>query len=139
MYNSSADIPANTISEGARRGLRKVFRSVTGQNWNQKRRKCFYEMEETMESLLTLADVCEVCRVGYSILYRWRRSGAFPEPVGEGKLLWTHQQIIEWMGRRSAPAQSTITTASQKRKEGKAFDERQATATKSLQRHANNR
>jgi len=54
-----------------------------------------------MERLLTIKDITDLCRVGYSTVYRWRKNGTFPEPVGEGKLLWTERSIIDWMNRQS--------------------------------------
>ena len=90
-----------------------------------------------MEKLLDLKEVKERCRVGYSTLYRWRKSGLFPESVGIGKLLWREGQIIEWMNRQSKPP---LAVAPAKRKrDKKAFDQRQAAAMTALQRHANNR
>ena len=92
-----------------------------------------------MEKLLNLQDVMDVCRVGYPTLHRWRKSGAFPAPIGVGKLLWTERQITEWMDRRSAPVTSAVTTAGQRRRDKKAFEQRQAAASAALQRHATNR
>jgi predicted DNA-binding transcriptional regulator AlpA len=79
-----------------------------------------------MTKLLTSDEVQDRCRVGYSTLYRWRKSGIFPESVGVGKLLWTEQQITEWIKARSPPPEKT-------------FDQRQTAADMTLQRHANNR
>jgi predicted DNA-binding transcriptional regulator AlpA len=95
--------------------------------------------EPRMKKLLTLKDIKEACNVGYSTVYRWRKNGTFPEPVGVGKLLWREDQIIEWMNRQSKPVAPAATTSAEWKRDKKAFEQRQAAATAALQRHATNR
>jgi len=92
-----------------------------------------------MTKLLTLKDIMEMCNVGYSTLYRWRKNRAFPESVGVGKLLWTEQQIFEWLNRQSNPVTPAVTTSAQRKRNKKSFEQRQAAATAALQRHIDNR
>jgi len=88
-----------------------------------------------MKKLLNLQDVLDMCRVGYPTLYRWRKSGIFPESIGVGKLLWREDQIIEWMNRQPAPGVPDATTPAQQRRKAKAFRGRQEAADAALKRH----
>lgn len=88
-----------------------------------------------MEKLLDLKEVKARCRVGYSTLYRWRKSGMFPEPVGIGKLLWREDQIIEWMNRQSTPVAPAFTATTHQRRKAKSFRERQDAADATLKQH----
>ena len=92
-----------------------------------------------MEKLLDLKDVMEIYGVGYSTVWRWRKYKAFPESVGVGKLLWTEQQIKEWLNRQSKPVTSAVTTTAQRTRDKKAFHERQVAADAALKRHATDR
>jgi excisionase family DNA binding protein len=92
-----------------------------------------------MEKLLTVREVTDLLRISYSTLYRWLRAGKFPVPVnGRGnKLLWHQSQIQDWSNyRKSASATSNaVTSPASQRRQAKSFQERQAAAEKSLQRH----
>lgn len=91
-----------------------------------------------MKKLLTLKDVLAICHVEYGTLYRWRKNGTFPDSVGVGKLLWREDQLIEWMNRQSTSTVN-VTSATQRKRKEKAFDQRQEAAAKVLQKHADNR
>lgn len=91
-----------------------------------------------MKKLLNLQEVLEICRVKYPTLYRWRKSGTFPDSVGVGKLLWREDQIIEWTNRQSTvPSRPNVTTSAKERKGAeREFQERQEAAEKALvERH----
>ena len=92
-----------------------------------------------MKKLLTLKDIMDVCNVGCSTVYRWRKNKTFPESVGIGKLLWSEQQITEWLNRQSA-ANSPVnvpTTRQEKQKE-RDHKARQESTKARLQYHAHN-
>ena len=89
-----------------------------------------------MKKLLTLKDIMEVCNVGYSTVYRWRKNKTFPESVGVGKLLWTEQQITEWLDRQSAaPPPVNVPTTRQKKQKEREHKARQDWATATLEKH----
>ena len=97
-----------------------------------------------MNRLLTRKEVCALVRSSYPTLCRWLDAGLFPQPVNgrKRKLLWTEQQIEEWMNRQSAPVNATPlpnVSPSQQKRETKAFQQRQEAARQTLLRHANYR
>jgi len=91
-----------------------------------------------MTKLLNLQDVKDRCRVGYSTLYRWRKSGAFPESIGLGKLLWSEEQLTDWENRHARPP-PTVNSPVQRKRDENTFDQRQEAASAVLQRHADKR
>jgi len=95
-------------------------------------------MRITMETrLLTAKDIISMCSVGYSTLYRWRKNGVFPESIGVGKLLWTEQQITEWIDQRTTPVTNIAVTSpiKRKRQENRERQERDAAIEAALEHH----
>jgi len=110
------------------------------ENYCKSAKRCFHFGERnTMEKLLTVCEVTDLCRISYSTLYRWLSAGKFPAPVnGRGnKLLWNPSQIEDWANyRQSQSATGTTVTSPVKRKQQeKDYRERQAAAERSLERH----
>jgi predicted DNA-binding transcriptional regulator AlpA len=95
-----------------------------------------------IDKLLTVKDVRLACAVSDSTIYRWRKSGLFPESVGIGKLLWTEKQILDWQNRKES-TQSNLTLPNvgsvQQKRESRAFEERQKLAKNRLAAHAQHR
>jgi len=88
-----------------------------------------------MEKILTQAEVCELLRIKPGALYRWRKSGDFPESIGVGALRWTEQQIIEWLNRKSAPVPDVTNHATKRKQQDKDRKRRIQAARLSLERH----
>jgi len=68
-----------------------------------------------MERIVTKKEICEWLGITSGTLDRWRKSGAFPESIGVGRLMWTEQQISEWLAWRCTPVPDV--TSSSKRKQ----------------------
>lgn len=96
-----------------------------------------------MNRLLTQQEICELIRISYPTLARWLTAGTFPQPInGRGrKLLWTEDAIQDWIRHRQStvtpPVQ--ITTVKQRKRQERAYQERQQRAEQALQRHRINR
>ena len=91
-----------------------------------------------MNKLLTVRDLTDMLQVSYPTLYRWLNAGSFPAPLtGRGrKLLWTQSAIEEWMCRPSTLIENTTpSTATEQRRERKAYEQRQEAAKATLARH----
>ena len=54
------------------------------------------------ERLLTRAEVEKRCGVTCSTVYRWMRSGQFPEPlkIGPRAVRWPEGELIAWLEER---------------------------------------
>jgi len=93
-----------------------------------------------MEMLLTREELCKRLRITYSTLYRWMKEGLFFQPVnGRGrKLLFDPDAVEAWITARQSPVTPTAATcpAQRRRRDKKAFGQRQAAARTTLQKHA---
>jgi len=87
--------------------------------------------------LLTVKDEMSVCCVSSSTLYRWRKSKIFPDSIGNGRLLWTEQQILDWQNRKQSIQQNStlpsVSLTKQMKAETKNFELRQKNAKEILQ------
>ena len=92
-----------------------------------------------MKQLLTQKEVCALARISYPTLARWLTAGTFPQPVNgrKKKLLWSEQQITDWMNRQSSPCCPTLpdVSFSQRKRDAKSFGQRQEAAKQALDRH----
>jgi len=94
-----------------------------------------------MKKLLTQGEVCKQLRIHYSTLCRMMNANEFIPPVlGRGRRLVFDPDAVEaWIKARQSVVNPAITTSSQRKRDKKSFDQRQADADASLQRHAENR
>ena len=94
-----------------------------------------------MKRLLTRKELCELLRIEYSTLNRMMNAGEFIASVnGRGrKLLFDPDALERWLQDRQQSVTPTATTSKQRRKDKKAFEQRQADAQSTLDRHSRNR
>lgn len=92
------------------------------------------------QSVLLIGDVAEMLAVSPSTISRWsdeRRNGngSFPLPISVkgGKRRWLLSDIEQFLSSQSTAQKPT--TARQKRRSAKAFQERQSATDKALERY----
>ena len=88
-----------------------------------------------MKKLLTQGEVCELLRMRYGTLNRMLNAGGFVAPVnGRGKkLLFDPDAVEAWI--KSRQQQVAPAANSQRKRDKKSFEQRQAAADAALQRH----
>jgi prophage regulatory protein len=49
--------------------------------------------------LYTMKEVCGLLKKSRTTLWRWIRSGHFPQPlkIGPNSLVWTEDQVTQWI------------------------------------------
>ena len=97
-------------------------------------------MEGYTKKLLTQREVCERLRLKYGTLNRMMNADDFVPPInGRGrKLLFDPDAVEAWIKSRQQRI-PPATSATQRRRDKKSFDQRQKAASASLQQHANGR
>ena len=80
-------------------------------------------------------------RIRYGTLHRMLKANEFVPPVyGHGrKLVFDPDAVEAWIKAKQSLAPPAVTTSSQRKRDKKSFDQRQAVADATLQRHAENR
>ena len=94
------------------------------------------------QRILLINEVATLLRVTPSSVYRWlgdrrRGIGTFPLPISQagGKLRWLASDVEAFLASQSALPPVHVPTARQAKRNARAFQERQASADKALQRH----
>jgi len=98
------------------------------------------------QKILLINEVAALLQVANSSVYRWlgeRRKGigTFPLPISQagGKLRWLASDVETFLANQSAAPPITAPTARQAKRDARAFQERQESADRALQRHSANR
>ena len=94
-----------------------------------------------MEKLIDAKTLRTWLGIHDSTLTRWEEEEIIPKPInGKGrKRLWTASTIERWLQDRQQSVTPTATTSKQRKKDKKAFEQRQADAQAALDRHSRNR
>ena len=96
--------------------------------------------------ILLVHEVAEMLRVSVPTVNRWlgearRGAGSFPLPISttKGKGRWIASDVEAWIACQSRPSVTPPKSVKQKRRNAKAFQERQATAERGLDRYRTNK
>jgi predicted DNA-binding transcriptional regulator AlpA len=66
------------------------------------------------EPVYTLEEVLQLLRISHRTLHRWRQKGLFPKGFFSnfrGGLLWTCQEVDDWLATRNRGALTALTLA----------------------------